>query len=365
MIELRKMRSILSGAALILSSFLTFAGGNHETEEFNVTETIMHHIKDAHEWHIAEVNGKHITFYLPIILVDNGVKFFSSEVFYHGEEKTYTDHEGNTISYIAGTGKGEGYAMFHEKIYKLDENNELAFEHDHPTNAKPWDFSMTRNVIATLLGALVVLLLVIPTANFFRKNGAVAPKGMAKFVEPLILHVRDDIAKANIDEHKYKKYVPFLLTLFFFIWVNNMIGLIPVMGSNLTGSISLTFVLAVLALLATLFSANKNYWKHIFATPGVPIPLLIIMVPIEIIGIFTKPFSLMVRLFANITAGHIIIIALVSIIFINKNIGWAGLSVPMALFISVLELLVAYLQAYLFTMLTALYIGGAVEEAHH
>lgn len=349
----------------MLSSFFTFASESHDSGEFNVTETILHHVKDAHEWHIMELNGHPVSIYLPIILLDNGMKVFSSEVFYHGEEKTAIDHEGNEHHYIVGSGKGEGYAMYHEKIYSLDENNELAFDHGHPVNAKPWDFSLTRNAIATFLGAFVILLLVIPTANFFKKNGAVAPKGIAKFVEPLIIHVRDDMAKANIDEHKYKKFVPLLLTIFFFVWVNNMIGLIPVMGSNLTGSISLTFVLAIVSLIATLASANKNYWKHIFATPGVPIPLLLIMVPIEIIGIFTKPFSLMVRLFANITAGHIIIIALVCIIFINKHAGWAGLSIPMALFISVLELLVAYLQAYLFTMLTALYIGSAVEEAHH
>jgi F-type H+-transporting ATPase subunit a len=144
-----------------------------------------------------------------------------------------------------------------------------------------------------------------------------------------------------------------------------MMGLIPVLGSNLTGNIAVTLVLAVMTLLMTVFSGNKNYWKHIFATPGVPIPLLLIMVPIEIVGIFTKPFALMVRLFANITAGHIIILALVSIIFLNKSATWGLLSVPMALFISVLEILVAFLQAYLFAMLSALFIGAAVEEAHH
>lgn len=184
-------------------------------------------------------------------------------------------------------------------------------------------------------------------------------------MEPLIVFVRDDIAKANIGEKKYKKYLPYILTVFFFVYISNMLGLIPILGANLTGNITITFFLAICTLLFTVLSGNKNYWRHIFATPGVPIALLPIMVPIELVGILTKPFALMVRLFANMTAGHIIILALVSIIFINENAAWGALSVPMALFISVLELLVALLQAYLFAMLSALFIGAAVEEAHH
>jgi F-type H+-transporting ATPase subunit a len=229
----------------------------------------------------------------------------------------------------------------------------------------PKDFSVTRNVIALLISFLVIMLIMVSTANYYKKNGAVSPKGIAKFTEPLIIFVRDDIARDNIGEKKYKKYVPFLLTIFFFIWISNLLGLIPLLGSNLTGNITVTFFLALCTLLVTIFSGNKNYWSHIFATPGVPKALLPIMIPIEIVGVFTKPFALMVRLFANITAGHIIILALISIIFINKSAAWGALSVPMALFISVLELLVAFLQAYLFAMLSALFIGAAVEDAHH
>ena len=226
------------------------------------------------------------------------------------------------------------------------------------------DLSITRNVVALFLTFIVVILLMFGAAKFYKSNGAVAPKGLAKFVEPMVLFVRDDIAKDNIGEEKYKRYVPFLLTIFFFIWVSNMLGSIPILGSNLTGNITVTMFLAICTLLMTVFSGNKNYWRHIFATPGVPIPLLIIMIPIEIVGVFTKPFALMIRLFANITAGHIIILALVSIIFINESASWGALSVPMALFISVLELLVAFLQAYLFAMLSALFIGAAVEDHH-
>jgi F-type H+-transporting ATPase subunit a len=234
-------------------------------------------------------------------------------------------------------------------------------------NIKVLDFSITKNVLSLFFGAIFILIIMSSVARFYKKNGAVAPKGLAKFLEPLIVMVRDDVAKSNIGEHKYKKYVPYLLTIFFFIFFNNLLGLVPILpgGANLTGNISITLFLAICTLVVTLASSNKNYWKHIFATPGVPVALLPIMIPIELVGILTKPFALMIRLFANMTAGHIIVLALVSIIFINKNAAWGALSVPMALFISVLELLVAFLQAYLFAMLSALFIGGAVEESHH
>lgn len=335
------------------------AHGDHEEKPFNVNDMIMHHIMDAHEFHLW---GGHdgTSIYLPIILVDGGLKMFSSSNFYHGE--MVTSHDGE--HYLKGVGPAEGYAMHHEKIYKL-ESGELHFEGGHAHNVKPMDFSITRNVVALFMTFFILVLVMFSVAKFYKKNGAVAPKGMAKFIEPFVVFVRDDIAKANIDEHKYKKYVPFLLTIFFFIWISNLTGLIPVIGSNLTGNISVTLFLAACTLVITVASGNKNYWQHIFATPGVPVALLPIMIPIEIVGILTKPFALMVRLFANITAGHIIILALISIIFINKSAAWGALSVPMALFISVLELLVAILQAYLFAMLSALFIGAAVEEAHH
>jgi len=334
--------------------------------EFNVNEMIMHHVKDAHEWHLWGPEHGGVSIYLPVILYDNGFKIFNSKNLYHGIYKAEKVDSNESLSYVEGIGSAKGYAMCHEKIYKLD-NNKLHFKEGHPHNAKPLDLSITKNVCSLFIGAILILLIMFTMAKYYRKNGAVAPKGIAKFLEPLVLLVQDDIAKANIGEKKYKKFVPFLLTAFFFILLNNLLGMVPILpgGANLTGNISVTFFLALLTLLITLFSGNKNYWRHIFATPGVPIPVLIIMVPIEIIGIFTKPIALMIRLFANVTAGHIIILALVSLIFINKSIGWSALSVPMALFISILELLVAFLQAYLFTMLSALFIGAAVEEAHH
>ena len=336
-------------------------------DEFNVNEMIMHHVKDAHEWHLWGSEHEGVSLHLPVILYDNGFKVFSASHFYNGLHVVEKDvNTGEKISFYIGEGPAEVYALFHEKIYRLSDGK-LHFEQGHPHNVKPLDLSITKNVLSLFIGVFLILLIMLSTARFYKKNGAIAPKGIAKFIEPLILFVQDDIAKGNIGERKYKKYVPYLLTAFFFILLNNLLGMVPILpgGANLTGNISVTLFLAMCTLVLTVFSGNKNYWRHIFATPGVPIPILIIMVPIEIVGIFTKPIALMIRLFANVTAGHIIILALISLIFINKSIAWSALSVPMALFISVLELLVAFLQAYLFTMLSALFIGAAVEEEHH
>jgi F-type H+-transporting ATPase subunit a len=353
----------------ILLAFVGISGFSfaNEEKEFNVSEMIMHHIKDAHEWHLFGPEHGGTSIYLPIILMDNGLQIFSSSHFYHGQELSVPGKDNATYTFMSGVGPAKGYALYHEEIYKLNSAGELHFEGEHPHNAQPLDFSITKNVMSLLMGAFLVLIVMFSVAKFYRKNGAVAPKGIAKFFEPIIVMVRDDIAKANIDEHKYEKYVPYLLTIFFFVWFNNMLGLVPFLpgGANLTGNITVTLFLAVCTLLVTLFSGNKNYWGHIFWMPGVPVPMKIFMMPIEIIGVFTKPFALMIRLFANITAGHIIVLALVSIIFVNKSPYWAGLSVPMALFISVLEILVAFLQGFLFAMLSSLFIGAAVEEAHH
>ena len=199
-----------------------------------------------------------------------------------------------------------------------------------------------------------------------------SPKGLQSLIEPLIIFVRDDIAKTSIGP-KYLRYMPFLLTVFFFIWINNLLGLIPFIpgGANLTGSISVTLVLAALTFIITLISSNGHYWRHIFAMPGVPVGVLFILTPIEILGLFLRPFVLMVRLFANITAGHIIAMAFYSLIFIfgemnaGAGFGVSIVSLAFTIFMFVMELLVAFLQAYVFTLLSAMYFGSAVEEGHH
>ena len=373
------LKTFIFSAFVALLSVTSFASGDAHSpsgeahgvaaehhEKFDAGKFIMEHVQDAHQYHLWGGHHDGVSIYLPIILFDGGIKTFSSSHFYHGEIKYDTHGEGGEPkSYMAGYGPAEGYGLYKEKVYKLNGDGELHFDGANVTNAKPFDVSITRNVVALFLSFVVVFLMMWGAARHYVKNGPVAPKGLSKFVEPFVVFVRDEIAKDNIGEKKYKKYVPYLLTLFFFIWISNMLGSIPILGSNLTGNISITLFLAVCTLLLTVFSANKNYWGHVFWMPGVPVAMKFFMMPIELIGILTKPFALMIRLFANITAGHVIILAFIGIIFINQSAAWGAMSVPMALFISVLELLVALLQAYLFALLTALFIGAAVEEAHH
>ena len=235
-------------------------------------------------------------------------------------------------------------------------------EQHHPLNAvKPIDVSITKNVFSMLL-SLVLLLTLFGAAGKSAKKNPGAPRGILAFLEPIIVFIREDIIIPNVGEKKYKTYIPYLITIFFFIFFNNLLGLIPG-GANVTGNIAVTLVLSVFTLLVTNFSANKAYWKHIFLPP-VPLALYPIMIPIEVIGVLTKPFALMIRLFANITAGHIIILSLISLIFVFKSIFIAPVSVGFVLFMYTWSFLVALLQAYIFTLLSALFIGQAIEEHH-
>ncbi|CAI8281817.1 MAG: ATP synthase subunit a [Flavobacteriia bacterium] len=337
------------------------AEDTHSEEEFDITHTVMHHIADAHEFHAWGDHEHGFTLPLPIILwTDQGLVSFLSSAFHHNDDGS-----------VVVERNGVRVVKYHEKIYyALEEPNDhhayIEYGEDHASvlNAKPLDFSITKNVFSLLLSALIMLLIFGSTAAKYKFGGA--PKGIAGFMEPLILFVRDEIARPNIEGERYKKFVPYLLTLFFFIWVNNLIGLIPIFpfSANLTGNISVTLSLAFLTLLVTNVSANGGYWKHIFMPP-VPLWLWPILVPVEIIGVLSKPFALMIRLFANITAGHIIILSLTSLIFLFGTLLVAPVSVLFVLFMNFIELLVAALQAYIFTLLTALFIGLASPAEHH
>lgn len=329
-------------------------------EEFNASELINSHIGDAHDFHIADWDGHPISFSLPVILwTANGLEIFSSAKFHH-------DNSGEHVVDI----NGQKFVRYKEIIFYADkfeglsqdvkDNGAFAFD------ARPLDFSITKNVFSMLMSAIILFVMFFAVARSYKKNDK-APTGLAGFLEPLVTFVRDEIAIPNIGTKKYAKYMPYLLTIFFFIWINNLIGLIPFFpfSSNLTGNIYFTFVMAFITFVVTTLSGNKNYWGHIFNTPGVPVWLAPIMIPVEIIGMLTKPFALMIRLFANITAGHIIILSLVSLIFIFKSVAIGPVSGAFVLFMSVLEMLVAALQAYVFTLLSALFIGQAVEEHDH
>jgi len=338
--------------------FANDAKEGDDDKPFDPKDMIMHHVKDAHEFHIIDFNDKPISLPLPIILwTDNGLTTFMSSQFHH-------DDAGKVVVEKNG-GK---FVKFHEKIYQLNGGaSEASFDAKHhiTNGSKPLDFSITRNVFMMWVSVAVLLFIFFSAARSYKKSENNVPSGIGSFVEPLVVFVRDEIARPMIGEHKYKRYMPYLLTVFFFIWINNIFGLIPILnGANLSGNIAFTLVLAAFTFIITTLSGNKNYWKHIFWMPGVPVPMKIFLMPIEIIGMFTKPISLMIRLFANITAGHIIILALMSLIFIFKSVAIAPVSVAFSLFITVIEIVVTAIQAYIFTILSALYFGMATEEAH-
>jgi F-type H+-transporting ATPase subunit a len=338
-------------------------GQSHETkksDDIDITKIAFEHILDSHSWHLWGEHHDAVSIPLPVILKgNNGLALFSSSEFHHDTHGTVVVEK-----------NGERFVNFEEKIYYASENaNEhgqyLELTHNEKgeavvSNEAPLDFSITKNVAQMLLSVIILVLNFSSIAKSYKSHGVTsAPKGKQSFFEPLIVFVRDDIAKGNIGR-TYEKYVPYLLTVFFLILINNVFGLIPI-GANLTGNIAFTLVLSVCTLIITNINGNGHYWHHILLPPS-PKWLYPILVPIEIVGIFTKPFALMIRLFANITAGHIIVISLVGLIFVFKTIYIAPVSVAFALFIDVLECLVAFLQAYIFTMLTALFIGSAVAD---
>lgn len=315
-----------------------------ETSEiYNPVPAIMHHISDSHEWHLWGEGESSATIPLPVILyTDGNLDVFMSSDFHHGHSDVKVDYRTYSIDH-------HGH---------ITEKSGLSFV----------DLSITKNV-ASMLIALVLLLIVFGLSGAKAKKNNRAPKGLLSFLEPLVLFVRDDIVKPNIGKD-YQKYLPYLLTLFFFILMNNLLGLLP--GSaNVTGNIAITLVLSFITLIVTNINGKKSYWGHIFKPPGVPLALMPIMIPIEIVGIFTKPFALMIRLFANISAGHIIILSLISLIFMAQSglgdvAAWSlsPVAVAFVLFMDLIEVLVAFLQAYIFTLLTSLFIGLATVEHH-
>ena len=335
--------------SLLFSVFLlSFSGrafgadSESEAGKEDPTGFIMHHIKDSHEWHFFNVGHTHVTLPLPVITYasDRGLEFFTSSDFQNHETHKF------------------GKEFAHEGIY-IDDHDHLG----RVDGGSIIDFSITKNVAMLFLVIAFVLYFSLAAAGHYKKHGAVAPKGAASFVEPIVIFVRDEIALKAIGP-KHMKFVPYLLTLFFFIWTGNLLGLMPG-AANLTGNIAVTFTLAMITFVIVNVNGNKDYWKHVFATPGVPVALLPIIVVVEFIGLFTKPFALMVRLFVAITAGHIVILAFIALVFIFESYSIGVLSTVMVTFINVIELLVATIQAYVFTLFSAMYIGGAVAEHHH
>ena len=341
-----------------LVSALPLKADNHqETEKIDAKEIVFHHVQDAYEWHITSWGDKHISISLPVIVYSNetGWHCFSSSHLLHAEGESY---EGFKIA-TEGTYKG--------KIVEVNAKGE---------EIRPFDISITKTVLSLFINCWVVVGVILYTARWYKRQTpeSPAPKGFIGFMEMFIMMIEEYVIKSCIGKD-YKKYSPYLLTAFFFIFINNIMGLIPVFpgGGNVTGNIAITFVLALCTFIAVNVFGTKEYWKEIL-WPDVPtflkcpIPL---MPAIELFGIFTKPFALMIRLFANIMAGHSIILALTSIIFVTASMGavistsMSIVSVLFSIFMNCVEILVAFIQAYVFTMLSSVFIGMSRVESHH
>ncbi len=333
-------------------------GHAEETDAQFVNNFIKHHLMDDHYYSFFanKEEHRHYGFGLPVILIDNGLKvFMSTEDFVYNEK-------------VVENG-GQYYKYHHGKIYKTDAEGDLKLdEHHHPTVEKPMDFSITKNVVGLLLATVLLFLGFTALARTYKSSPNNLPKGFARVLEPLVIYVRDEMARPNIGDKKYKQFMPYLLSVFFLIFLLNLLGLTP-LGLNVTGNISVTVCLAMFTFLYTNIKANGDYWKHIFWMPGVPVPMKIVLAPIEVLGMFTKPFSLLIRLFANITAGHSVVMGLIAVSFLMKETlstpGAIGVSFLLTTFLTVLEILVAFLQAFIFTMLSSLFIGAAVQEHDH
>ncbi|WP_185851635.1 F0F1 ATP synthase subunit A [Blattabacterium cuenoti] len=311
----------------------------------DVSKIIVEHVSDSHEWHIVGNNKKGIVFYFPVFLWNHGWEIFSSSQFSFG----------NVVK-----GKFGYYKMFKEKIYKTDSKGILYLDaRGIPKNYKPFDFSITKNVMSICISFFVLCFIFIKMRHSYKNHQVKWNIGI--FLEFLILFIRNEIVIPNIGEKKYRPYFPFLLTTFFFILINNLIGLIPSFP-NVTGNISITFVLSLIIFIITNINSNKSYWKHTFWMPNVPFLIKLILIPIELIGIFIRPLTLCIRLFANITAGHIIILSFICLIFIFKNLFIASFSITFGFFISLLEIMVAFLQSFIFTALSSLLIGMTVKN---
>ncbi|GMV77167.1 MAG: ATP synthase subunit a [Chitinophagaceae bacterium] len=328
---------------------VTESENNHNGEEkFNVSKTILEHIRNDYSWHL----WGHTSIPLPVILYsDKGLEVFSSSKL-SNEHHEPVIYQGNYA-----------YKNIDGKIKVVNEDGTVNQE----LNKKVWDFSFTKNVAALFISIILLCAIFITAASAYKKRGVTsAPKGLQSFMEPVVLFMRDEVVKPAIG-HKYNKYLPFILTIFFIILINNLLGLVPFFpgGANVSGNIAFTMTLAIFVFIVVNLNGNKSYWEHIFWMPGMHWSMKIFLAPIELLGVFIKPISLFIRLFANMTAGHILVLSLICLIFIFKSIFTSIVAVPFAVFIGLIEVLVAFIQAFIFAMLSSMYIGMAIEEHHH
>ena len=371
----QKSIKFLTIVAISLFTTLSFASESNKTDNQNdggrvntkqeINDYIKHHLADSHDFSLFSYTSdagerKHVGFSLPVIVwTSKGLVTFMSSEFHHNDD-----------GHVIVEKDGLKLAKIHSKIYELDNGaTQVSFdETHHAKNAhKVLDFSITKSVVGILIAAFLIFFGFSKLAKQYKSKAI--PTGLGRALEPLVLYVRDEIARPNIGEKKYKKFMPYLLTVFFFIWILNLMGLTPI-GFNVTGQIAITVCLAIFTLIIYISNGSKDFWMHTLWMPGVPKLLRPILAVLELAGyLLIKPFSLLVRLFANITAGHSVVMGIAALMLLLKaefgTVGATGISFFLTLFLTVIELLVAFLQAFIFTMLSALFIGMAVEEHEH
>jgi F-type H+-transporting ATPase subunit a len=371
--RLVKTFSLLTfGLSVLLFSNTSFANEpKHEEEKINPAKIIIEHVSDAHDFHFFNINEKPVSIPLPVILynAEKGFSCFMSSAFHHGHEAhdgymLYTEHFAKE-HHLEEAKDAKGQPLYKEgQIYAVGANGLPDL------NTKIYDISLTKNVVQNILAMILLVWLMIGVAKLYKKGQGVktAPTGFQNAVEPVVTFVRDEVAKPNLG-HQYQKFMPLLLTIFFVILINNLIGLVPG-TANVSGNIAFTAMLGIVSFIVILINTNKHFWAHIF-NPPVPMGVKFIMVPVEILGIFTKPFALIIRLFANMISGHIIILSFICLIFVfgamNTALGWgtSPFFILLSVFIYLIEVLVAFIQAFIFANLTAVFIGQAFEGEHH
>jgi F-type H+-transporting ATPase subunit a len=371
--SLKSLLAAVFSVFLLLSSTVLLAKdepGGEAPKKIDPAKIILEHVADAHDFHFFTIEGHPYSIPLPVILYSptNGLSVFMSSAFHHGDdphagyrllnEHFSEEHKLNEVK------DAKGQPVYEDgKIYATDANGMPDL------NAKVYDFSLTKNVVQLFLSLILLVWLMLNVARAYSRGIGVktAPTGFQNAVEPVITFVRDEVGKPNLGKH-YEKYLPYLLTVFFFILINNLVGLIPG-TANVTGNIAFTAMLGLISFIVILFSSKTHFWAHII-NPPVPMGVKPIMIPVEILGIFTKPFALIIRLFANMISGHIIILSFICLIFIfgamNTALGWgtSPFFVLLSVFIYLIEVLVAFIQAFIFANLTAVFIGQAFEGSH-
>lgn len=412
------MKSIVIILALLLGTFSNVLAGGpaKDGEKFDPTGPVMHHISDAHQFHIfgdvylplpcmaysadgfffsmssafdyshdlghsKKAIGGFMIYHdqlmrvkgseFPKEAVDITIKYAEKGATTSGDNGQTLDNGGlknNGSATSTSSYEGPMVVLADGKTYELEAASALQ-------GATSWhDFSITKNIFTMIMGFLILMFLLGSVAKSYKRREGQAPKGLQSLLEPVILFIRDEVVKPGIGP-KWEKYFPFIMCLFFFILINNLVGLIPFFpgSANVTGNIGVTLVLAVFTFIVVNLSGNKHYWEHVLWMPGVPLLLKPLLTVLEVVGLFIKPATLLIRLFANITAGHIMILSLTSLIFVFSNqgeslagaFGGGAIAVPFVFVMNFLELFVAFLQAFIFALLASLYIGGAVEEHHH